>query len=1244
MRILSIFLLATVALAQSARYPSSVATWSDVLVAHSGNPSALTAVVSPTALSIPVFDGSQFSANSAVQVDEEIIKLCGISGNSLVVCSSGRGYGGTTAAGHTTGALVHNSISVPFHNNLAAEIIAIESALGANLSNVPSSGGGGAGAISSVFGRTGVVTSQAGDYSTAQVTESGNLYFTNARVLSAMAGLYQAVITGAPGAWPTFATVATSGSYTDLSNKPTILTNPMTTAGDLLVGGAGGAFARLATPGNGTYCPSWSGGVITLITCPGAGGGISWIGLTAPSGFTVTGSPLTANGTIGISLATQAASYALIAPTAGGMPTWRTIQAQDLIYTSLLTGGVARTQATKNAETVSVQDFGAVCDGTASSGTDNAAAVLAAITAVPSTGTVLFPSAGCSGGYVVGPLGTITKLVTLDFGGSVIYPKANAVAGMTIGYVSPIGHVTFKNGIFKPYTSYTPTDVIVLDGGPQDTVFDGLTFQGLVASHSVVYNKASYGFVQKHVRYNSNSAPSTLYYAYRFSDAGNYYTLAARIEDTDFSGVATGRCIGIEGGELTIQGGVVESCAGGGIEYFGDTAGTGATMNLSMLDLDSVHFEENSSFNLKTPPTYAPNYFQANIRSTGSTYTTTTSLPLMTMGGMTNLLLDGGWSNTGCITGNPADMNGTVTAFNFEIQSVTGTCDATVKGLIDSSISGVLARQGSFHSQLYSDFMGFAVLAPYQMRQLSSTAGSKIVSFRSDTNAEVATVTREGNFTGNWIGSINGVSLASLGTGVLKNTTSTGAPSIVSGTGTNCVHVDGTSAACGSGGGTIASTSSVLKGDGSGNAVAASAGSDYQAPLGYTAENIANKDTNGGYVGRASDGSASAPGGFRSLGSGSGTMALSGSTSGTVTQTVQAAAGTWSFAWPIAVAASHQWLTTDTSGNGSFTQPAFSDISGSVVAAQLPNPGASSLGGVESVDCTGTGHILKISTAGVPSCSADAGGGSMVYPAGSGVPIVASGASWGTTLAPTGGGSYIPTVSSASTFITSTGTNYTFPLYNGTLAMTTLSQSWSGVQTFDPGTLVLSGGGGGAAQITPGADYYYSNDGTLISTNVPNKGFGTSSTPFIYEVYNSAGGAGTGAKLGTLPQHFSTGGSNTNTAVSAFNLAAAPGSTVGQMWEVSGTIVFTGAITCTAGTFAATVTWTDGRGSNSYSPVSVAYGSLSSAAASGTTLGGQYNFSFQFIQRSSAAPTFSTTLPTCTALPYDWFVSARRIG
>ncbi len=129
-------------------------------------------------------------------------------------------------------------------------------------------------AVSSVFSRTGAVAAQTGDYTTAQVIESGNLYFTNARAQSAMNGLYefpltfnaplsrsantiscltasisqagclssadwatfngkQAAISGAPATWPSFATVATSGSYNDLSNKPTSLPPNGSASGDL---------------------------------------------------------------------------------------------------------------------------------------------------------------------------------------------------------------------------------------------------------------------------------------------------------------------------------------------------------------------------------------------------------------------------------------------------------------------------------------------------------------------------------------------------------------------------------------------------------------------------------------------------------------------------------------------------------------------------------------------------------------------------------------------------------------------------------------------------------------------------------------------------------------------------------------------------------------------------------------------------------------------------------------------------
>jgi hypothetical protein len=113
---------------------------------------------------------------------------------------------------------------------------------------------------------------------------------------------FQAPINGAPGAWPSFAPVATSGNYADLSNKPLILTDPLVSAGDFLIGGAGGVFARLANPGNGTWCINESNGTVTLITCPGAGGsGLTYVGLTMPAAFTVSGSPLLANGTIAVS-------------------------------------------------------------------------------------------------------------------------------------------------------------------------------------------------------------------------------------------------------------------------------------------------------------------------------------------------------------------------------------------------------------------------------------------------------------------------------------------------------------------------------------------------------------------------------------------------------------------------------------------------------------------------------------------------------------------------------------------------------------------------------------------------------------------------------------------------------------------------------------------------------------------------------------------------------------------------------
>lgn len=64
--------------------------------------------------------------------------------------------------------------------------------------------------------------------------------------------------------------------------------------------------------------------------------------------------------------------------------------------------------------------------------------------------------------------------------------------------------------------------------------------------------------------------------------------------------------------------------------------------------------------------------------------------------------------------------------------------------------------------------------------------------------------------------------------------------------------------------------------------------------------------------------------------------------------------------------ATHNFLTSYNSATGAFThaQPAFSDISGTVAAAQLPNPSASTLGGVKSLASASHQFLTQIGTDG----------------------------------------------------------------------------------------------------------------------------------------------------------------------------------------------------------------------------------------------------------------------------------------
>jgi hypothetical protein len=99
---------------------------------------------------------------------------------------------------------------------------------------------------------------------------------------------------------------------------------------------------------------------------------------------------------------------------------------------------------------------------------------------------------------------------------------------------------------------------------------------------------------------------------------------------------------------------------------------------------------------------------------------------------------------------------------------------------------------------------------------------------------------------------------------------------------------------------------------------------------------------------------------------------------------------------------SHQWINAiPATGVPTSTQPAFTDISGSVAASQLPNPSATTLGGIESYAAVTSQWINAISTSGVPSSTqpgfSDLSGSAAVGQ----LPVmVASGASHAAGIAP----------------------------------------------------------------------------------------------------------------------------------------------------------------------------------------------------------------------------------------------------
>jgi hypothetical protein len=142
-------------------------------------------------------------------------------------------------------------------------------------------------AVNSVFGRVGNVVGQAGDYTTSLVGEGTNLYYTNARSRAAisetitginydsasgifsMASGYAIATTASQANW--------DAAYNDKINSASVT-------------GTSTKTLTLNQQDGGTITASWSD----------ADTGLTSVGLSMPAAFSVSGSPLTSNGTIAV--------------------------------------------------------------------------------------------------------------------------------------------------------------------------------------------------------------------------------------------------------------------------------------------------------------------------------------------------------------------------------------------------------------------------------------------------------------------------------------------------------------------------------------------------------------------------------------------------------------------------------------------------------------------------------------------------------------------------------------------------------------------------------------------------------------------------------------------------------------------------------------------------------------------------------------------------------------------------------
>lgn len=212
------------------------------------------------------------------------------------------------------------------------------------------------------------------------------------------------------------------------------LSNPMTTAGDMIYGGTAGLATRLGIGTSGQVLSVSAGGIPEWATITGTGS-VTSVGMTVPSFLSVAGSPITTAGSLDVTLATQVMNTIFAGPTAGAdaTPAFRALVAADIpsLPASIITSGTLA--VARGGTNLGSGTSGGILGYTA-------AGVLASSVALTASALVLGGGAGATP-TPMGSLGTTTTVLHGNAAGAPTFAAVSLTADVS-------GTLPFTSGGF----------------------------------------------------------------------------------------------------------------------------------------------------------------------------------------------------------------------------------------------------------------------------------------------------------------------------------------------------------------------------------------------------------------------------------------------------------------------------------------------------------------------------------------------------------------------------------------------------------------------------------------------------------------------------------------------------------------------------------------------------------------------------------------------------------------------------